>query len=277
MGKVAQRMRIVILAPIKNSLYSLLVAHLCLREPGVEVSGIVLRKILNLGRIKSEFRRDGIRLLRKVWRKMILGNRSSIAQEEDSFRTTARRVGLEFRSLPKLARKHQIPLIRVKDLNGADSVSFLKEHRPDLIAFTGGGMIRKQVFDASGLGVFNVHMGILPPYRGMDVVEWPVLEGRHKDVGLGVTLHFMDSGVDTGPIIAAQRVPLKKGDTFERLRARYEGAMVELMMLGVKMARDGDLHPKAQSKDGGQQYFVMHPRLRHIAEKRLANIVLEID
>lgn len=270
-------MKVVILAPIKNSLYSLLVTHLCLREPGVAVSGIVLCQVLNLRRIKSEFRRDGIRLLRKVWRKMILDNQSSIAQEEDSFRTIARRVGLEFRSLPKLARKHQIPLIRVKDLNGTDSVSFLKKHRPDLVTFTGGGMIRKQVFNASGLGVFNVHMGILPPYRGMDVVEWPVLEGRHKDVGLGVTLHFMDSGVDTGPIVAAQRVPLKKGDTFQRLRARYEGAMVKLMMMGVKMARDRDLQPKAQSKDDGQQYFVMHPRLRHVAEKRLASIVSEID
>ncbi len=270
-------MKVVILAPIKNSLYSLLVAHLCLGEPGVEVSGIVLCKILNLRRIKSEFRRDGIRLLRKVWRKMILGSQSSVAQEEDSFRTIAGKVGLEFRSLPKLARRRQIPLIRVKDLNGADSVFFLKRHKPDLVAFTGGGMIRKQVFNASGLGVFNVHMGILPPYRGMDVVEWPVLEGRHKDVGLGVTLHFMDSGVDTGPIIAAQRVPIKKGDTFERLRARYEGAMLELMMMGVRMARDGDLRPEVQSKDDGQQYFVMHPRLRHIAEKRLANIVSEID
>jgi len=270
-------MKVVIFAPIKNSLYSLLITHLCLREPGVEVSGIVLCRIFNLRRIKSEFRRDGVRLLRKVWRKMILNNQSSIAQKEDSFRTMAGKIGLEFRSLPKLARKYQTPLIRVRDLNGAESVSFLKKHKPDLVAFTGGGMIRKQVFNASGVGVFNVHMGILPSYRGMDVVEWPILEGRNKDIGLGVTLHFMDSGVDTGPIIATRQVTLKKDDSFQRLRARYEGAMVELMMMGVKMARDRDLQPKAQSKDDGQQYFVMHPRLRHIAEKKLASIVSEID
>jgi len=267
-------MRVVVLAPIDNSLYSLLVAHRCLQEPGVELCGIVLRRVFSHQRVKSEYRREGVRLLKKVWLKGILGNqRDDRLGEEDSLTALAQSLGLEVRSLVKLAHRRQILLARVGEINGPRAVSFLEKIRPDLVLFTGGEIIRQPILERSGMGVFNLHMGILPSYRGMDVLEWTILEGRHTDIGLGLTLHFMDRGVDTGDILLQRKVNLRKGDTLEGIRRRLEVAMVDLMMQGVRAARDGKLNPIPQRQEEGKQFFVMHPRLRKAARDKLTEIL----
>ena len=263
-------MKVIILAPIYNSLYSLLVTQGCISEPGVEVAGIIIRKILNIKRFRSEFRRDRVRLLKKMWGKLVLGHRGlSHDGGEGTPQGLARPVELRDRSLPTLARRYKIPFTKVSDLNDEHSLIFLREHSPDLVLFTGGGLIRKQILDVSGRGVLNAHMGLLPHYRGMDVVEWPFVENHHSDIEIGVTLHVMDQGVDTGPILMRRRIPIRSGDTFERIRQRFETAMIEVMLEGVRSARDHRMVLIPQNRDEGRLYFMMHPRLGDLAMKKL--------
>jgi len=66
-------MRVAVIAPINKSLYSLVLCELLRREPGVELAGVLLRRAFSWSRIRQELRRDGPRLLRKVWRKLIVG------------------------------------------------------------------------------------------------------------------------------------------------------------------------------------------------------------
>jgi methionyl-tRNA formyltransferase len=263
-------MRVVVLAPIDNSPFALAVSELCRREPGVELAGIVVRSAANLARIRSELRRDGVRLLRKAWRKLVVHESPEAGGGERGFYDLVHELDVDAATLSGFARRHGVPFLKVRDHNDPASIAFLLRAAPDAVAFTGGGLIRKPVLDASGHGVFNTHMGVLPPYRGMDVVEWPILEGREASVGLGVTLHFMDRGVDTGPILAIRRVPLRDGDTVERLRTRFEPVMVEMMLEGIRQVRDGRLQPISQKKEEGRQYFVMHPRAYARVRRALA-------
>lgn len=263
-------MKVVILAPIDNSPFALAVAELCRREAGVDLAGIVVRSAASLARIRSELRRDGVRLLRKAWRKLVLQESPEAGGGERGFYDLVRELEVGARSLSDFARRHGVPYLKVRDHNDPASIALLERAAPDAVAFTGGGLIRKPVLDAAGHGVFNTHMGVLPFYRGMDVVEWPILEGRARSVGLGVTLHFMDRGVDTGPILAVRRVPLRDGDTIERLRTRFEPVMVEMMLEGIRQVRDGRLAPRPQRAEEGRQYFVMHPRVYARARRALA-------
>ena len=138
-----------------------------------------------------------------------------------------------------------------------------------MVIFTGGGLLRKPILEIPQLGILNCHTGILPQYRGMDVVEWTVLEEKIDAVGLGVTLHFMDIGVDTGPILLKKKYFLKPGSSFESIRAELEVMMVYLMIEGVKGLQTGNLNPLMQDLQKGRQYFVMHPRIKEVAEIRL--------
>ena len=264
-------MRVVVLSPVDTSPFTRLVAKFCLEEPGIELAGIVVRKILNPSRLRSELRRDGIRLVRKAWKKLVLGGdvRDSSAGETGFYELTVER-RLEGVTASGFAKEHGVPFVKVGDHNDDASLSFLQRARPDVVAFTGGGIIRAPLLEASGRGIFNTHMGVLPPYRGNDVVEWPIVEGRVDDVGLGVTLHFMARGIDTGPIAMIRSVPIRPGDTMERLRKRFEPVMLGILEDGLRAARDDGLELREQAPADGRQYFIMHPRFYDVARRELA-------
>ena len=268
-------MRVALLSPIHNSLYSRLVAQQVAHESGLELVCAVVRTPWDLKRIRSEMTRDGVRLLKKVQQKLVLGEAAYPADDTETLPALARRLELNAGSLNELCRGQHIPCLTVRDHNDPRALELLRSLQPDVIAFTGGGLLRKELLGIPRLGVMNCHSGILPLYRGMDVVEWPMIEQRLDDIGVGLTLHFMDPGVDTGPLLLQRRVGLRPGDTIASLRRRMEPQMVELMLEGLRGLRDGSVTPRPQLAADGRQYFVMHPRIKECAEKRLSGIAQE--
>lgn len=262
-------LRVVVLAPIGSSLYSRLVTWLASREAGVEVVGVVVRTPWTWRRLRDELRRDGKRLLAKAYQKLVLRERAYDPSDPRSLRAMAERAALPGRSLAELTEVIRCPLLAVKDHNERGAEEFLRVVRPDVAAFTGGGLIRPHILALPRLGVLNCHMGLLPRYRGMDVVEWPLLE-QPAAPSIGLTLHFMERGVDTGPILLRRPVAVEPGDTFAVVRRRFEPAMVELMVQGLRGLRDGTLVAEPQQLAAGRQYFVMHDRLLAAAQRNLA-------
>jgi methionyl-tRNA formyltransferase len=263
--------RLAILSPIAGSLYSRLVAHLAAAEPDVEIVSIVVRTPWSVGRIESEFRRDGARLIAKVRKKLVVGEEDPDRNSPRSIGAFARRVGLGSEDLAAFAASRHIPYLKVPDHNAPSALAALRAAAPDLIAFTGGGLIRKELLSIPRLGILNCHSGMLPQYRGMDVVEWPAAERRLDDPGIGLTLHFMDSGLDTGPVLLCRRVELEPGDRFESIRERIPEQLVSMMLEGIRGLRDGALRAEPQVLSAGRQYYVMHPRLHDYALRQLRN------
>ncbi len=153
-------------------------------------------------------------------------------------------------------------------------MEFLVQLKPDVVVFSGGGIVREPVLQIPSMGVLNCHSGLLPKYRGMDVVEWAILESK-EEPQIGLTLHFMDRGVDTGPILLRQPEQVQPGDTLARIRRRLEPKMVRLMMRGLRGLRDGSVGSQEQSSEDGRQYFVMHPRLKVVAEKKVIRMAAQ--
>ncbi|HWQ46603.1 MAG TPA: formyltransferase family protein, partial [Longilinea sp.] len=238
---------------------SRLVVWLVAQEPGLQMAAVIVRTPWDIDRIRGEWQRDGARLLRKVRDKLVLQSAVSPAAGEESLSALAARSGLPNSTLADLCRAKDIPCLSVKDHNDPTALALLQAQPPDVIAFTGGGMIRKALLTVSRLGVMNCHAGILPRYRGMDVVEWPALEGHPDQTGL--TLQFMDEGVDTGKLLLQRRIPLRPGEDFISLRKRLEAAMPDVILEGLRGLRDGVLTPQAQEAGAGHQYYVMHPRM----------------
>jgi len=270
-------MRLAILAPIKTSFYSRLVAHLAAQEPGVELTDVIVRTPWTYRRIRGELRRDGARLLEKAYNKLVLAEKAYDGVDEQNIRQLAHSVGLPGRTLGDLAVADGFRLTVVKDQNDAKSQETLRAARPDVVAFTGGGLIRRALLDLPTIGVLNCHMGLLPRFRGMDVVEWPVaeydLDNPPPEAGpppeLGLTLHLMDRGVDTGPILLKRRMEIRPDDTFGSIRIRIEPETVEMMMEAIRGLRDGTLQPQPQRIEQGRQYFRMHPRIEEYTRQKL--------
>jgi len=73
--------------------------------------------------------------------------------------------------------------------------------------------------------IVNIHPSILPDFPGMNAIEKALVSGASYT---GVTVHYVDEGVDTGPIIAQRRVDILPGDTLETLEERVHQTEHEL-------------------------------------------------
>ena len=97
--------------------------------------------------------------------------------------------------------------------------------------------------------VINCHPGYLPWNRGTDPNVWPIVDGSPA----GVTLHWMDAGLDTGPIIARQRVAVEPWDTAGTLGHRLDAAMVALFARWWPIIRTGQ-GPRIPQPHGGSYH-----------------------
>jgi methionyl-tRNA formyltransferase len=268
--------RIVISAPIDSNLYSLLVSKHCINEVNVDVVGILTLKTLSLKRISTEYKRLGKTLLRKIWKKYCSITSHLIFEKNDcTSDVLIADAGLQYNSLKQLASSYDISYLKVDNPNDKHSIKFLNNLKPDIIISIGSCIIREAFLQIPKIGVFNVHMGILPEYRGIGVTEWPIIENNLETIGLGVTLHLMEAGVDTGPIIMKKNINLNKKDTLDSLESKYLKEMVQLMILGVRMAKEHKLCSIPQKISDGKQYFETHKRMKVFAEKKIKTICLD--
>lgn len=255
-------MKVALLAPIRTSLYSLAVAQLVSLEKGMDLVAILVRSPWSFSRLRSEWRRDGTRLLKKIADKWLFRAQPLQGSGQEGMHTLIEKLQIEEEDLFSWAQKRGIQIKSVASFNSPATLEFLNNAKPDLLLFTGGGLLRKDLLSLPGLGTLNCHGGWLPQYRGMDVVEWAILQSKGKKPALGLSLHFIDQGVDTGPILLQHKVTLAKAESIEKLRARMEAMMPEMMLKGVRGIRDGNLIPRPQQPGEGRQYYVMHARLK---------------
>ena len=98
----------------------------------------------------------------------------------------------------------------------AAMAGWLEERAVELVVCAGYMHILTPVFLAR-FPVMNVHPSLLPAFPGMRAIDDALAAGVAET---GVTVHFVDEGVDTGPVVAQEAVPLRPGDTADTLRAR---------------------------------------------------------
>lgn len=178
-----------------------------------------------------------------------------------------------FRTLREVAAFYGFPIVVGKDQNAPDSIARVRRWSPDLIVFTGGNILRMPLLDVPHLGVLNVHLGLLPEIRGMSSPEWSLLKG----VPVGVTIHYLDAGIDTGPILQRYEFTDAAGcDSLTDLRNRLIAFGVEkigevvggLDQSAITAIPQAD-HDADNDKDKDNQFFVMHEWLRARATERL--------
>ncbi|MDM8223120.1 phosphoribosylglycinamide formyltransferase [Ligilactobacillus salivarius] len=101
-------------------------------------------------------------------------------------------------------------------------VEVLKAHQIDFIALAGYmRIIGKPILDEYEGSIINLHPAYLPEYQGLHAIERAFADHKeHNKDQTGVTLHYIDSGLDLGPVIYQEHVPIYQDDTCETLEER---------------------------------------------------------
>lgn len=169
-------------------------------------------------------------------------------------------------SLADWARERDIAIALHDRLGDPDCLQTLRRAEPDLIVLAGADIIPPAVLEIPRLGTLNAHYGLLPRYRGMNVTEWSV----YHDDPLGVSVHWVDPGIDTGGIVARETIPVTHGETLADLRPKHQRAAARLLVEASRQALAGTVETVEQRPEDGRQYYRMHPELRRVVESRLA-------
>jgi phosphoribosylglycinamide formyltransferase-1 len=97
-------------------------------------------------------------------------------------------------------------------------LALLSGAKPDLVCLAGYMRLLSPAFVARWRGrILNIHPALLPKYPGLDVQRRALEAGEGES---GCTVHLVDEGTDTGPIVLQRKVPVLQGDTVETLSAR---------------------------------------------------------
>lgn len=103
-------------------------------------------------------------------------------------------------------------------------------YEPDLLVLAGFMRILDAAFVAR-FRIVNTHPALLPAFPGAHAVRDALTAGAGRT---GVTVHWVDEGVDTGPVIAQQEVPVLPGDDEDTLRARIQSAEKPLYVQALR-------------------------------------------
>ena len=137
-----------------------------------------------------------------------------------------------------LAEKYDIPVLQFCKIKSHEGVTALREISPDIIVTAAFGQIlSKEILDIPPMGCINVHASLLPKYRGAAPVQWAIIKGETQT---GVTIMYMNEGLDTGDIISMEAVDIGQdttgGELYETLSqegARLLSATLKSIMAGT--------------------------------------------
>lgn len=164
----------------------------------------------------------------------------------------------------KRAEKHNIPHLYMnpKDFGSKDEffakiAEELKARGVGLVVLAGFmRIVRKPLLDAFPMKVMNIHPAILPSFPG--------LHGQKQAVDYGVkisgcTVHFVDEGMDTGPVIIQAAVPVMPGDNEETLSARILAFEHKIFPEAIRLFSEGRLEVdgmmvRIKKRPGGKKY-----------------------
>lgn len=138
------------------------------------------------------------------------------------------------------AAKGNNRLVKVKNINDQDSRFAIAAAQLDWLFVIGWSQIvGEEVLRLPRLGCVGMHPTLLPEGRGRASIPWAIIKGLPQT---GVTLFALDTGIDTGPVIAQQEVPIEADETASTLYTKVDLAHVALVRDTWDMFRSGSVN-----------------------------------
>ena len=113
------------------------------------------------------------------------------------------------------SRELGIDLLIEKNINEISFQKRLKKYKCDLfVSMSFDQIFKKETFNIPQKGTINCHAGKLPLYRGRNILNWALINGESE---FGITVHFIDEGIDTGDIILQETFKITLEDNYKTL------------------------------------------------------------
>lgn len=146
----------------------------------------------------------------------------------------------------EIALQHNIPVYQPKTLKN-DIPKVIEELAPELIVVVAyGRILPKEILEIPQYGAINLHVSLLPKYRGAAPVQWAIING---EATTGVSVMYIDEGLDTGDVILTKEIPILPNETAGELFERVTNVGKAELLSAIKQIADGKINRVKQNND----------------------------
>lgn len=161
-------------------------------------------------------------------------------------------------SITKILDNYKIPVIYTKNVNSSDFIEFLKQKRPDIVINQAQSILKKEFLSVPTIGCLNRHGALLPKYRGRLAPFWAYLNGEKET---GVSIHFVEEGIDSGPILVQKRIKIERFDLLHSLVEKIFEASPGAMLEAIELIRTGEYKTHLIKNDDEQSSYFSSPKI----------------
>ena len=118
-------------------------------------------------------------------------------------------------TLKDLCNYYSIDYLPNQSVNSESFINLLSNYQCDiLVSMSFDQIFKKEILNLTKFGVINCHAGMLPFYRGSNILNWVLINDEKE---FGITVHHVDEGIDTGDIILQKSFPISESDNYSSL------------------------------------------------------------
>lgn len=140
-------------------------------------------------------------------------------------------------TLMNFAIKHKIDYLFPVKINSYEFINNVKTYNVDLfVSMSFNQIFKTPILNIPKLGVINCHAGKLPFYRGRNILNWVLINDEKE---FGITVHYVDEGIDTGDIIKQQCYPISENDDYNSLLEIAYVECASILYKAIKEIQEG--------------------------------------
>ncbi len=155
-------------------------------------------------------------------------------------------------SVPAVLARRRVPMLTLtRSINSDESLALISGYDPDiLISIAGNEIFKRPLIDLAPQGCLNLHTALLPKYRGLMPSFWVLKNGETET---GVSVFFVDEGIDSGPIVVQKRLRIS-GLTQEELIQKTKRLGMEAIIEAIDNIYRGQVE-LIENSDEEKTYF----------------------
>lgn len=139
-------------------------------------------------------------------------------------------------TLKNYAEAHNISYLKHKNINSDEFISIVNKYECDLfVSLSFNQIFKERIINLPRLKTINCHAGKLPFYRGRNILNWALINDENE---FGITVHYMDEGIDTGDIILQRTYSITDVDNYNTLLERSYIGCSEILYDAIKLFQE---------------------------------------
>lgn len=265
-------MNILITSGYNQSLHTIALINELIKQ-NHKIVGCMLVNTYQLNRLSIYVKMFGWNKVFSKFKNSVLGIGSNKMKETFFIKKYLSDKNIKFKNVTDICKHYNIKLHKISNLNDSRTSNALSGSSIDLIVYSGGGILKKDLINISHLGAINAHAGELPYFRGMNVVEWALINKKRPKI----SVHMIDSGIDTGDIMLIKDINFNETNSLTEIRGLSVVQEVEALLEVLTNFNEYYKNKIKQSKASGKQYFVMHKTLVSLISNNIKNIKQTFD